>query len=251
MPCITSDESITSLMAGVSRFQREVYPLRQAAYRQATRDGKRPHTMFVTCSDFAMDPELITQSEPGEILVIRNVGHLIPAHRKRYDSVSAIIEHAVVCLRVNHLVVCGHSNCGAVAGMLQPRAMEQLPITKFWLRNGEAALRMVRNYGLATDESRILDELIEENVLLQMHNLRTHPSVAGRLRDGSVGISGWVYDSAQGIVRAFDKGLRKFIPVGCERDSSLTDHEDIGDNRELVLQAGASNLDACPPHWGR
>lgn len=244
MPCISSDESITALLAGVSRFQREVYPMRQAVYRQGGRDGKAPHTMFVTCSDFTMDPELITQTEPGEILVFRNVGNLIPAYRKRYDSVSATIEHAVIGLRVNHIVVCGHSNCGAIAGLLRPQAMEGLPIMKSWLRNGEAALRMVRNYSMATDEAHVLEELIEENVLLQMHNLRTHPSVAGRLGDGSVGISGWVYDSAQGIVRAFDKEQRKFVPVGYERETSLPERENIVETRKFVLHAGASELKA-------
>lgn len=201
-----------------------------------------PHTLFVTCSDFRLDPELITQSEPGEILVFRNVGNLIPAYRKRYDSVSAIIEHAVLGLKVNHIVVCGHSPCGAMAGLLQPHLIERLPIMKFWLRNGEAALRIVRNYSMATEEVRILEELIEENVLLQMHNLRTHPSVASRLSDGSVGISGWVYDSGQGMVRAFDNGKRKFIAVGYERKAPPSANDDIGEHRELVLHTGAGAL---------
>src|SRR5215470_11255354 len=100
------------LIAGVLRFQREVYPQQEARYQKLIREGQKPHTLFITCADSRIDPELITQSQPGEIFVSRNIGNLIPAYGEVLGGVSAIIEYAVSALRVNHIVVCGHSDCG-------------------------------------------------------------------------------------------------------------------------------------------
>lgn len=238
-----NDESMQRLIAGVLRFQGEIDPSRQGSYRRAAREGKSPHTLFITCSELAMEPEVITQSGAGEIVVFRNIGNLVPAYRKRYDCVSATIEHAVVALEVQHIVVCGHSPCAAMTGLLQPEHVERLPITTSWLRNGEPALRMVRNCSVAADESARLEELIEENVLLQMHNLRTHPCVGGRLADRSLAISGWVYDGAQGMIRAFDHEKRKFMPLSGADNFRADGDCEMGHHGEILLQPSESKLE--------
>jgi carbonic anhydrase len=135
-------------------------------------------------------------------------------------GVSAIIEYAVAGLKVSQVVVCGHTDCGAMIGLLHPERVAGLPIVKSWLRSGDAALSVVRNRNSAPDEHAALEELIEENVLLQLHHLRTHPSVAGRLAQGSLALSGWVYDIGHGTVRIYSEEQRKFLPVTRDEQST-------------------------------
>jgi carbonic anhydrase len=212
-PPIDIDEPHERLLAGVRRFQREVYPQRRDAYRQLVREGQKPHSLFITCADSRIDPELITQSGPGEIFVSRNIGNLVPAYGEALGGVSAIIEYAVAGLEVSHVVVCGHTDCGAMIGLLHPERVERLPIVKSWLRHGDSALSIVRSRGTALDDQLALEELIEENVLVQLHHLQTHPSVAGRLARGSLALSGWVYDIGHGVVRIYDTKQGRFLPL--------------------------------------
>ena len=102
--------------------------------------------------------------------------------------------------------------CGAMIGLIHPEKVAQLPVVKSWLRGGDTALTIVRRRNTAADDHAVLEELIEENVLQQLHHLRTHPSVAGRLAQGSLALSGWVYDIGHGTVRVYDEGQRRFIP---------------------------------------
>jgi carbonic anhydrase len=207
------EESRARLLAGVRRFQQEIYPTREAEYKKLVREGQKPHALFITCADSRIDPEAITQSGPGEIFVSRNIGNLVPSYGAMLGGVSAIIEYAVAALQVSHVVVCGHTECGAMVGLLHPEKVAQVPVVSAWLRNGDSALSIVRSRNTAADDRAALEELIEENVLQQMNHLRTHPSVAGRLAQGTLGVSGWVYDIAHGDVRVYDEAQHKFLSV--------------------------------------
>jgi carbonic anhydrase len=203
----------SNLIQGVRRFKQAVYPTLKARYEEVVRQGQNPHTLFITCADSRIDPELITQSGPGEIFVSRNIGNLVPAYGEVLGGVSAIVEYAVAALNVENIVVCGHTDCGAMIGLLHPDKVDGLPTVKSWLRSGEAALRVVRQRAPGADEASTLDQLIEENVLLQMSHLRTHPSVAGALAAGALSLSGWVFDIAHGAVRIYDPHQQRFLPV--------------------------------------
>ncbi len=220
MPPIEIHESRKRLLAGVRRFQQEIYPENEAAYRQVVREGQKPHALFITCADSRIDPELITQSGPGEIFVSRNIGNLVPAYGEALGGVSAIIEYAVTGLQVSQVVVCGHTDCGAMIGLLHPEKVAQMPIVQSWLRHGAAALSIARERSKAVDKHASLQQLTEENVLMQLHHLRTHPSVAGRLAQGSLALWGWVYDIGHGIVRVYDEEQLKFIPVTSDERAS-------------------------------
>jgi carbonic anhydrase len=221
MRSVGIEESRIRLLRGVRKFQSEVYPRREAAYRQVAREGQRPHALFITCADSRIDPELITQSGPGEIFVCRNVGNLVSPYGDALDGVSAIIEYAVSGLEVAQVVVCGHSDCGAMIGLLHPERVAGLPTVRSWLHIGEAALSIVRNRGSAENDGAALQELIEANVLLQLLHLRTHPSVAGRLAQGSLAIAGWVYDIGHGSVSIYDEQRACFVGVSeVERPAS-------------------------------
>ena len=219
MPSNEIRQSRERLLAGLRRFQREAYPQRKAAYRRLARKGQKPHTLFITCADSRIDPEMITQSGPGEIFVSRNIGNLVPPYGEGLGAVSAIVEYAVAALQVSQVVVCGHTDCGAMIGLIEPEKVATVPIVKSWLRNGEAALSVVRHRHTAKTARLALEELIEENVLLQLQHLRTHPSVAGRLAEGALALSGWVFDIGRGLVRIYDEQQRKFTEVVFEEEA--------------------------------
>jgi carbonic anhydrase len=215
------DAVLEDLKAGIRRFRREIYPANEAMYVRAAREPQRPHALIVTCADSRIDPELITQSQPGDVFVTRNIGNLVPAYGEMLGGVSAVIEYAVSALKVQHVVICGHSDCGAMKGLLDPEGLEAMPTVKSWLRNAQAALSVARS--LAEPEEKhgdLMRRLTEENVLLQMQHVRTHPSVAGAMAREELTISGWVYDIGKGQVRISEDGGRVFVPVTIEGEGA-------------------------------
>jgi carbonic anhydrase len=207
-----ANEALQRLLSGVDKFYREIYPQRKDAYQQAVREGQDPQALFITCADSRIDPELLTQSGPGDIFVTRNIGNMVPAYGSAIGGVSSVIEYATTALNVKHIVVCGHSDCGAVKGLLAPESLGSMPTVKAWLQHGEAALSVVKARRPDISDKDAVDFLIDENVLLQLNHLRTHPSVAGRLANGTLTLSGWVYDIAHGTVRIYDEKAGEFRP---------------------------------------
>jgi len=205
---------LAELKAGIRKFRRDIYPAQAETYRKAASEPQRPHAMIVTCADSRIDPELITQSGPGELFVTRNIGNLVPAYGEMMGGVSAVVEYAVSALRVKHIVVCGHSDCGAMKALLHPESLESMATVKRWMRNAEAALSVADSLANHDEKpSERLRRLTEENVLLQIQHLRTHPSVAGAMARGELSLSGWIYDIATGEVRISENGDRTFHPV--------------------------------------
>jgi carbonic anhydrase len=227
MPSPEIAESQRRLLTGLRNFRDEIYPERKATYQQLVREGQKPHTLFITCSDSRIDPELLTGSGPGEIFVTRNVGNLVPAYGEMLGGVSAVIEYAVLALNVNRIVLCGHTDCGAMKGLLHPDKLVALPAVKAWLEYGQPALKNAQAKAKASEHDA-LEQLIEENVLLQMNHLRTHPSISGRLALGTLAVSGWVYDIEHGTVRIFDEGKSKFVPFDQTAGSGLQAEGAIG-----------------------
>jgi carbonic anhydrase len=208
------DAVLEELKAGIRQFRTKVYPRNQETYVKAVSAPQQPHALIVTCADSRIDPELITQSKPGDLFVTRNIGNLVPAYGEMLGGVSAVIEYAVSALKVRHVVICGHSDCGAMKGLLHPEAVEEMPTVKSWLKNAHAALSVANSLAKPNEKpSRLMQRLTEENVLLQMQHLRTHPSVAGAMAREELTISGWVYDIGKGQVRISEDGGRVFVPV--------------------------------------
>jgi carbonic anhydrase len=206
------EESRQKLLAGIRKFRTNVFPERKGAYERVMREGQKPHALFLTCADSRIDPELLTQSGPGDIFASRNIGNIVPPYGESAGGMAAVIEYAGT-LEISQIVVCGHSGCGAMQALLHPEKAATLPLVKSWLRNGEAALSVVQARRTVRDEWATLDELTEENVLLQMSHLRTYPAIAGRLAQETMALSGWVYDIAHGAVRIYDESQRKFMPA--------------------------------------
>jgi carbonic anhydrase len=211
------DDVLEQLRAGVRKFQLEVYPQQAEIYTLAASEPQRPHTLFITCADSRVDPNVITSSGPGEVFVTRNIGNMVPAYGEMLGGVSAVIEFAVSSLGVRHIVVCGHSHCGAMQALLHPETTKKMPTVTSWLKNAHAALSVTEKLhekAVADGEHLdIVDLLTEQNVLLQMQHLKTHPSVAGALAEGDLTISGWIYDIGTGAVRVATDQTDRFTPI--------------------------------------
>lgn len=202
------------LKAGIRRFQTGIYPEMAEMYQKAVTEPQEPHTFFIACADSRIDPELITQSKPGELFVLRNIGNLIPAYGEMMGGVSAVVEYAVSLLKVKHIVVCGHADCGAMKGLLAPDSVTALPAVQNWLKNAAAALGVAEALGEEHEDRRtLMRRVTEQNVLLQIQHLRTHPSVAAAMAREELTISGWVYEIGTAEVRIWDEGAKGFVPV--------------------------------------
>ncbi|MER6991254.1 carbonic anhydrase [Saccharopolyspora hirsuta] len=183
------------LADGIRRFQQGVFPAKAELFaRLAT--AHRPRTLFISCSDARVVPELITQQEPGELFVIRTAGNLVPAHSGGADGIAASIEYALDVLGVTDVVVCGHSACGAMTALAERQDLSGLPTIAGWLRHADASLARAAAAGW----HREVDVLARHNVLAQLASLATHPAVAHAVASGRVALHGWVFDIATGEV---------------------------------------------------
>lgn len=211
---LSQPSTLDRLKAGALRFQIEIHATRAAEYQHAEDTPQTPHTLVVACADSRVDVESITGAGPGEVFITRNVGNMVPAWGEMLGGVSAVIEYAVSALHVQHVVICGHSDCGAMKALLSPESTNSLPTVRHWLNNGAAALAVADSFQQEEAPRSRLRRLTEENVLMQMAHLKTHPSVAGAMARGKLTISGWVYDIGTGDIRIAEDGTRAFIPVG-------------------------------------
>lgn len=207
----TAQEALDHIVSGVKRFREEVYPQQRELFEKLAYEQK-PRAMFITCADSRIIPELITQSSPGDLFVTRNVGNVVPPYGQMNGGVSSAIEYAVMALDVQHIIVCGHSDCGAMKAVLDPAGLQRMPTVKAWLRHCEVARSLVeQNCSCTAGEA--LGVLTEENVVAQLDHLRTHPSVAARLAGGQLSIHGWVYCIETSEILAYDAGTGRFAPL--------------------------------------
>lgn len=208
----SAQEALDHIIGGVKRFREEIYPQQRELFEKLAFEQK-PRAMFITCADSRIIPELITQSSPGDLFVTRNVGNVVPPYGQMLGGVSTAIEFAVVALGVQHIIICGHSDCGAMKAVLDPAPLQRMPTVKAWLRHAEVARHVVEeNCGCANEHT--LGILTEENVVAQLDHLRTHPSVAARLASGQLFIHGWVYNIGTSEIRAYDAQTGEFRLIG-------------------------------------
>ena len=211
------DEVLEQLKEGVRKFRLEVYPEKAEMFAQAASEPQKPHTLFIACADSRVDPNLISSSSTGDVFVTRNIGNMVPAYGEMLGGVSAVIEFAVGSLGVRHIVVCGHSDCGAMKALLDPESVAKMPTVSSWLKNAHAALSVAEKlYERDVEEGSsrtMLEEITEQNVLLQIQHLKTHPSVAAAMAMEQLTISGWIYNIGGGTVSIAEDGQRQFVAV--------------------------------------
>ncbi len=203
------------LEAGIHHFQANYFASNRQLFEQLAEAGQKPETLFITCCDSRVVPNLITSAAPGELFIIRNIGNIVPSvERGVLGGVSAAIEYAIELLEVGNVIVCGHTNCGAIDAILNPDSVAHLPYVSRWIGESDSIPRLIEErYGaLGVEERRTA--AVEENVLLSLENLRSFKFVERRLDSGKLKISGWVFRIATGDVFDYDPVSGQFVQLG-------------------------------------
>jgi carbonic anhydrase len=196
-------------LEGYKKFRKEVYPTHVEHYKSLAR-MQRPKALFITCADSRVSPADITQTRPGEVFQCRVVGNLVPAHGTSAGGVTSAVEYAVMVLGVEHIIVCGHSDCGAMRAFSHPEKLTDLHAVRNWIQHADSAIAVAREQHGHLDGEEFLAALAKENVASQLQHLRTHPCVASRLRKGTLEIHGWYYDIGDGTVEYYDEVAEAF-----------------------------------------
>lgn len=205
------------LIEGVHKFRTDEFGNYRNLFRKLSQEGQNPHTLFITCSDSRVLAELITQSKPGDLFVVKNIGNIVPPASAIGDtnSTAAAIEFAVENLRVSDIVICGHSQCGAIAALLGTSPVgDDTPHLRDWLKLASSVRETVnREYAHLTETAARENAAAEENVLFGLDNLHSYPCVQDRLADGTLRLHGWFFKIATAELFAYDPETRQFSPL--------------------------------------
>jgi carbonic anhydrase len=196
------------LVDGYRRFQHDEFPGLRKHFRLLS-DRQAPETLFVTCADSRVVPNLFLQTEPGDLFICRNVGNVVPPNGELAGGVSATIEYAVQVLKVKHVIICGHSDCGAIKAWLNQESLRSLPAAGRWLKYVDNASKFLDPAAAPGD----IEATIRANVISQLENLKTHPEVAAALEEKRLEVHGWFYDIMSGTIERYDPPTGKFTPL--------------------------------------
>lgn len=199
------------LITGLRDFKTNYYSTHQDLFEQLAH-GQKPRVLFITCSDSRIVPNLMTNTDVGDIFVIRNAGNIIPPYGAANGGEGAAVEYAIHALGIQQIVVCGHSHCGAMKGLLKREALEaEMPLVSEWLKHAEATRRLIRDNYSHYEGEELLEATVAENVLTQIENLQTYPVVHSRLHQGTLKIYGWVYYLETAEVLAYDAESHSYV----------------------------------------
>ena len=238
-----------NIRQGISNFRGQVFPEQRRMYERLFRDGQQPKALIIACADSRVAPEHITQTGPGELFVCRNAGNIVPPFAHQNGGVSSAIEYAVIALGVRDIVICGHSDCGAMKALMQPESLEDMPNVAAWLRRSSAARQIVcEAYPEDIDSADRHKALALENVVAQINHLRTHPSVAAGLAKGELRLDGWFFDIESGSLLAYEGDEGRFVAFDDDSDGSMPVAQAQGRRLaapDLVARGPVANADAA------
>ncbi|MDF0545814.1 carbonic anhydrase [Sphingobium sp. H39-3-25] len=204
---------MNELIGRVYSFEKHVFPNQSALYNRLASDGQSPKALMISCADSRIVPEHIMQAEPGDLFVCRNAGNIVPPFATQNGGVSSTVEYAVVALGVRDIIVCGHSDCGAMKALVHEEALAPMPNVAAWLRHSHAAQKVAReSYPDMSDHERVRTVSLE-NVVAQLAHLRTHPSVAAGIARGEIALHGWFVDIHAGVILGLDGETGRFLPM--------------------------------------
>jgi len=230
---------VNELIGRVFSFEKSTFPNSGELFAKLSSQGQAPKALMVSCADSRIVPEHILQAQPGELFVCRNAGNIVPPYANMNGGVSSTVEYAVAALGVRDIIVCGHSDCGAMKALAEPSMLDGMPNVAAWLRHGAAATHIVDSCcpDLAgTDRVRALSL---ENIIAQLAHLRTHPSVAAAIAQGEMALHGWFVDINAGQVLGLDGATGQFVPMREDETLpvALSAQRRVWANQELVEAA--------------
>jgi carbonic anhydrase len=205
---------MNELIGRVFNFEKKTYPDKNSLYSKLANEGQSPKALMISCADSRIVPEHIMEAEPGDLFVCRNAGNIVPPHASQLGGVTATVEYAVMVLGVRDIIVCGHSDCGAMKALATEADLTSMPNVAAWLRHSHAAQKVCKeNYPADLTDAEKLRNMALENVVVQLAHLRTHPSVASGIARGEIALHGWYVDIHAGQVLGLDGETNRFVPL--------------------------------------
>lgn len=193
------------IIKGAHEFRTIDFPPRREYFEHLAAKKQNPVALFITCSDSRIIPHVITRTEPGDLFQLRTAGNIIPPYGAVMSGEGATIEYSIAVLGIRNIIICGHSQCGAMQALTGNDSLDELPAVKSYFAHAESTRRIVKQkYDDLPPQERAV-AATEENVLVQMNNLSTHPYVAARLATGDLNVYGWYYDIASGAILQYDQ----------------------------------------------
>ncbi len=201
---------------GVKHFTNKQFQNYKSLFKRLEKEQK-PHTLFITCSDSRIDPNLITSSKPGDLFIIRNIANVVPNYRlsSEFLATTSAIEYAVLVLNVENIIICGHTNCGGCKSLFfNEEELNKIPHTKKWLELiKNAKIRAEKNISSYKDKVEIEFLVEQENIIEQMNHLLTYPFIEERYDNGTLNIYGFYYEINTGIVYNYNKKIKIFEEI--------------------------------------
>jgi carbonic anhydrase len=206
------------LIKGNKRFRKAKFTQYKDDFNTLIEHGQKPTILFIGCSDSRVVPDLIVDSKPGDMFLLRNIGNFVPPFKEDFDyhGVSAVIEYAVSVLKVKDIIVCGHSHCGACASLYEDLSdNKKLIHVKKWLELGQKAKDYALMNLLETKSTK--DELLRTtekiSVTHQLENLLTYPEIVKRVKKGKLNIHGWFYNIKDGSIEEYNHKKSKYVKL--------------------------------------
>jgi carbonic anhydrase len=209
--------AVNDVLGRVFSFEKQVYPNARDLYSRLATHGQSPKVLIISCSDSRVVPEHIMQADPGDLFVCRNAGNIVPSYGTMNGGVISTVEYAVAALGVTDIVVCGHSDCGAMKALMNPEMVANMPNVANWLRHSHAACEVVKTSYPDLDDQAAVRAASLENVVVQLAHLRTHPAVAAKIARGDLSLHGWFVDIHEGNILAVDGTTGRFAPARADR----------------------------------
>ncbi len=204
---------MNELIGRVFSFETSIFPDSSELFSKLTTQGQSPKALMISCADSRVVPEQIMQAQPGDLFVCRNAGNIVPPFATQNGGVSSTVEYAVMALGVRDIIVCGHSDCGAMKALCQPGSLDSMPNVAAWLRHSSAASHVVDSCYEGVCDAERVRAISLENVVAQLNHLRTHPSVAAALARGEMALHGWFVDIHAGQILGLDGETGRFSPL--------------------------------------
>jgi len=202
---------------GNELFQQVYFKEHEEELLRLAKEGQNPKALFIGCSDSRVIPDLMIQSKPGDLFVMRNVGNFVPPYKPDEDfhATATAIEYAVSVLKVSEVIICGHTHCGACQALFKDMSDPSLIHTRKWLSLGEPAKHSaVKALGIGADKEELLRLTEQFSILIQIENLLTYPYVNKLVKEEKLFIHGWYYDIETGHIRYYDPEQKEFMPLG-------------------------------------
>lgn len=210
------------IVSGIAHFHERDSRAIRPRMERLVREGQKPHALFITCADSRILPSILTNTDPGELFVIRNVGNLVPpegADGHADAGIGAALEYALEVLKVSDIIVMGHSSCGAMGAVLKGGSHGRH--LDAWLRHGDASKQRFGDEGGLDSRLGPADQLSQHNALEQVRMLETYPEVATRVRSGDLKLHAWWFHMETSTVTAYDPETNAFLPVEAVYSSGL------------------------------